>query len=54
MTGKEKGSSGHPNNGDKRLLHIPLRGDEMVESESHMAPSTSRSDSAFSKSVCHA
>ena len=31
ITGKEEGSSGHPNNGDKRLLHFSAGRDEMVE-----------------------
>ncbi|KAB1278943.1 TBC1 domain family member 17 [Camelus dromedarius] len=34
MTGKEEESSGCPNSGDKRLLHIPSGGAEMVEPES--------------------
>jgi hypothetical protein len=54
MTGKEEGSSGHPNNEDKRLFHIPSGRTEMVELMSHMATSTSHSNSAVSKSIWHA
>lgn len=34
---KEEGSSRYPDNHDKKLLHIPLEGDEIVELKCHMA-----------------
>lgn len=54
MTGKEEGSSGHPNNEHKRLFHILSGRVEVVELMSHVAPSTACSNSAVSKSVQHA